>query len=205
MRGSFFTIKMKNFLILVICAICGSYIWAKDPSTTITSDRMEMLRFKTHNEFTFDGNVEMNSKDFTGSCEHMWVYTEIEPTVKLIPLWCYIFPLKETPIQFHNPLESSKKSNDSTTGIGQIKWIIARKNVFLKTQDPVTKEVKQATSGKAVIYPREGKMVLTENPVVHCSIQGTFRGGKITFFKTNERVLVEDTRPGQRSTVTLGE
>lgn len=195
---------MKHALYCFLILSCELLMALKEPSTTITSDRMEMLRFKSHNEFTFQGNVVLKGKVFSGSCEFMWVYTEMV-THPVVPLWYFLCPLKETPVEYHCWVQTCKKKEQENSGIGQIKRIVAQRNVYLKTEDPVTGEVKQSNSGKAVIYPREGKMVLTENPVVRCSLQGTFRGGKITFFRASDRILVENSKVGQRSTVTLGE
>lgn len=196
---------MKRTLSCLLFLSCALLMAVKEPSTTITSDRMEMLRFKSHNEFTFQGNVVLNGKDFSGSCEFMWVYTEMVTRPPVVPFWCLLCPLTKTSVEYYCWIQARKKKEPETSGIGQIKRIVAQKDVYLKTEDPATGEVKQSNSGKAVIYPREGKMVLTENPVVRCSLQGTFRGGKITFFKDSDRILVENSKIGQRSTVTLGE
>jgi lipopolysaccharide export system protein LptA len=75
----------------------------------------------------------------------------------------------------------------------------------LQVEDARSGEIRQATSQKAVIYPKEGKLVLMGHPVVRCSVQGLFRGDKITFFRDSERVVVENNQPGKRSQVLLSE
>ena len=199
--------KILNYLLFVFSPFI---LLASTPSTTITSDRMEMLRFKDHNEFTFWGKVQIRSKNFYGECEHMWVYSkpneprpialnhwfygQIAPSL-IIHRWSYLVPFKQV----------QEKQASSNEPIGQIKKIVASQRVFLEAQDPETGELKRANSEKADIFPGEGKMVLTENPVVHSSTQGTFRGGKITFYKHSGRIIVENPDHKQRSQVLLSE
>ncbi|MDR1254745.1 MAG: hypothetical protein LBJ78_01800 [Puniceicoccales bacterium] len=193
-------------------------------STIITSDQMEMRKKTSHNEFHFLGQVKMESKNFYGECDELFVYSLLNPPkISLSPLhWKYLVgmcgphkPLNRNllPWTYVNrdifyPISISLEDaspNRSIPTLGQIQKIIAYRNVFLETEDPNTGEIKRARSNKAVIYPNEGKMILTENPVVHCSQQGTFMGEKITFFKYAERVIVENNQPQQRATVILSE
>jgi len=199
--------KVLNYLLFVFSPFV---LLASTPSTTITSDRMEMLRFKDHNEFTFWGKVQIRSKNFYGECEHMWVYSKpTEPQSIALNCWFYgqIAPVLEISrwaylVQFKRIQAQQTSPNEP---IGQIKKIIATQHVFLEAQDPETGELKRANSEKADIFPGEGKMVLTENPVVHSSTQGTFRGGKITFYKHSGRIIVENPDKKQRSQVLLSE
>lgn len=201
---------MKNLLnyFLIICYPFS--VWSATPSTTITSDRMEMLRFKDHNEFTFWGKVQIRSKNFYGECEQMWVYSKPHES-KQIPLntWLYGQNIPSFKFVYWSYLSQFKQSQQTHTHhqepIGQIKKIIATKHVFLEAQDAETGELKQANAEKADIFPNEGKMVLTENPVVRSSTQGTFRGGKITFYKHSGRIIVENPDNAQRSQVLLSE
>ena len=199
---------IRNFIAFFICFVFLRELSAVEPSTSITSDRMEMLRFKDHNEFMFLGNVHIDSKTFVGSCESMWVYTQTnhkDDNFIFIP-FTYALTWKAANFSYFvygKKLLWMDEAEQRLSQMGQIKLIIAKRNVFLKTEDAVTKEVKQANSQRAVIYPLEEKMVLTENPVVRCSIQGTFKGGKITFYKSSDRVVVENPEQGQRSQVLL--
>lgn len=189
---------------------CPFIVLSAVPSTTITSDRMEMLRFKDHNEFTFWGKVQIRSRNFYGECEHMWVYSKPnEPQIVALKCWVYgqVTPVLEIPrwsylLQFK---QIQTKQTSPNEPIGQIKKIVATQRVFLEAQDADTGEVKRANSEKADIFPGEGKMVLMENPVVHSSTQGTFRGGKITFYKQSGRIIVENPDTKQRSQVLLSE
>lgn len=200
-------VNIKAFVLLFFVSF--SYLFARDPSTVITSDRMEMLRFKDHNEFIFDGNVCIKSINFSGSANRMWVYTvplckKSNSYINIKP-WLYVFKKQNVErIQFSyilKPIEESGKASQ----VGQIKLIVATQDVFLETQDINSGEIRRANSNRAVIYPGEGKMILTENPVVYCSKQGTFRGGRITFFKSSDRVIVENPVQGNRSQVLLSE
>ena len=199
---------VKQLLLCLFSAAFCNLLSAAKPSTTVTSDRMEMLRFEDHNEFLFVGNVQLNGKEFSGSCDRMWVRTQSEQQAKnnsVVPLWCFTRKFSEQPYKLFcclSPVDTHKTTLSPT---GQLKLIVAKGDVFLKTSDKETGETKQATAQKAVIYPNEGKMVLSENPVVKCSVQGTFRGEKITFFQNSGQVLVENSNAGGRAQVQLGE
>lgn len=185
-------------------------VFAVSPSTTITSDRMEMLRFKDHNEFTFWGKVQIRSKNFYGECEKMWVYTcsNTDKNINLV-IWHYGKNLSSFKLFHWNYLlplnQQDEKLSQSDKSIGQIKKIVATQHVLLEAQDNQTGELKRAYSEKADIFPNEGKMILTENPVVQSSQQGTFRGEKITFYKNSGRIIVENLDNKQRSQVLLSE
>ncbi|MDR0646857.1 MAG: hypothetical protein LBF43_00270 [Puniceicoccales bacterium] len=215
---------LRSFISINLLFLPYIYGLERTSSTIITSDQMEMLKKTSHNEFHFLGQVKMESKNFYGECDELFVYSLLSPPQISLPphYWRYLMgmcglhkPLNRNtlPWTYVNgdtfcPIPTSvgdASSHRSIPTIGQIQKIIAHRNVFLETEDPDTKEIKRARSNKAVIYPNEGKMILTENPVVHCSQQGTFMGEKITFFKYSERVIVENNQPQQRATVILSE
>ena len=178
---------------------------AVHPSTVITSEQMEMLRFKTHNAFTFSGNVRMKSDKIHGSADQVYVQSVDQNEARMEDLWNYgkLFTSKLPQMM---PFILAKFQTRLDLGaIGQLRVIVARHHVFLETYDEETGEVKKAQAQKAVVYPDEGKIVLTENPFVHCSIQGSFRGGKITFYKSKKQVVVENPTQGRRSQVLLSE
>ncbi len=198
---------IRSMVFLFICAI-KVRLYALDPSTVITSDRMEMLRFKDHNEFVFEGDVQIKNVNFFGSAGRMWVYmvpwTEREIPLK-ISFWVYGLTIPVIKKEMFSYILKRSETKDRSSQMGQIRLIIATQSVFLETQDGESGEVKRARANRAEIYPKEAKMVLTEDPVVHCSSQGTFRGGKITFYKSSERVIVENPEGGNRSQVVLSE
>jgi hypothetical protein len=215
---------LLSFIPLGLMCLPHIYGIERTSSTIITSDHMEMLRKTSHNEFHFLGQVKMESKNFYGECDELFVYSLLSPPkVSLSPFhrrhlismcgphkqlnrnflpWTYVNGDTFYPI--HISVEDASSYRSIPT-IGQIQKIIAYRNIFLETEDPNTGEIKRARSNKAVIYPDEGKMILTENPVVHCSQQGTFMGEKITFFKYSEHVIVENNQPQQRAKVILSE
>ena len=58
-------------------------------------------------------------------------------------------------------------------------------------------------TGKAEIYPQEGKVILLDSPVV-TDPQGSLAGYRITLLQGEQKVLVEKG-PGQRPKITLPE
>ena len=202
--------KVRTLIIGIVSLL--SMVFAKDPTTIISSDRMEMLKFYDHNEFMFEGNVQIKNVNFTGSGGRMWVYsvTHEHHTEEIVPALFYLikWEVKAFPqicfLNF-NLKRPNESAADSVSQLGQIKLIIAWDNVHLETEDKETGERKRSISGKAVVYPISMKMVLTENPSVYSSTQGAFRGGKITFYKNSGQIIVEEPEPGKRSQVFLEE
>ena len=199
----------RNVLALLLLAL-GVSLHAKEPSTVISSDRLKMLRFKDHNEFLFIGNVRIKNVNFSGTCARMWVFSvqAEQPHNWNFKPWFY----GTTPVQtklittcYLNFETASTNANAKFQQVGQIKTIIGWDQVHLETEDPISGEKKRSVSGKAVVYPSSGKMILSENPVVYSSTQGTFRGGKIVFYRSSKHIQVENAEPGQRSRVFLGE
>lgn len=201
---------IKRNVCLLLSLGLSAFLHAKEPSTVISSDRMKMLRFKDHNEFLFLGNVQIKNVNFSGTCERLWVFSVpseqghswnfnpwfygTHPVPAKLFTTCYLkFELVPT------------HTNEKLQQVGQIKIIVGWKQVHLETEDPVSGEKKRSFSDKAVVYPSSGKMILSENPVVYSSTQGTFRGGKIVFYRSSKHIQVENATPGQRSQVFLGE
>ena len=201
-------IKRNAFLLLSL--VLGGFLHAKEPSTVISSDRMRMLRFKDHNEFLFLGNVQIKNVNFSGSCERMWVFSvpaEQAHAWHFDP-WFYGFISVQKKVFTTCYLKfetTSTRTHEKLQQVGQIRIIIGWKQVHLETEDPVSGEKKRSVSDKAIVYPSSGKMILSENPVVYSSTQGTFRGGKIVFYRNSKHIQVENAEPGQRSRVFLGE
>lgn len=199
----------RNIFVLLSLAL-GAFLQAKEPSTVISSDRLKMLRFKDHNEFLFLGNVQIKNVNFSGTCERLWVFSvppEQSHAWNFKP-WLYGFSAVTEKFSTTCYLKFEATSTDTNAKlrqVGQIKMIIGWKQVHLETEDPVSGEKKRSVSDKAVVYPSSGKMILSENPVVYSSTQGTFRGGKIVFYRSSKHIQVENAEPGQRSRVFLGE
>lgn len=198
-------------MFVLLGLILSAFLNAKEPSTVISSDRMRMLRFKDHNEFLFLGNVRIKNTNFSGTCERMWVFSVPSEQSHAwdSKIWLYGFnathaklPTVACSLNFEAIFGNTKAKLQQ---VGQIKVIIGWKQVHLETEDPVSGEKKRSFSEKAVVYPGSGKMILSENPVVYSSTQGTFRGGKIVFYRASKHIQVENAEPGKRSQVFLGE
>ena len=66
----------------------------------------------------------------------------------------------------------------------------------------IKEKERTATAGQAEIYPKEGRIVLSDNPVVQDK-EGTLRGYRMTLYRSERRAVVEGAPGGQRPTVTL--
>ena len=202
----------KIWIFIFFVAFIGPSLVAKDPSTVISSDRMKMLKFFDHNEFLFEGNVQIKNVNFSGSGGRMWVYSVTHEQIMedVVPRWFCLMPWNVKSLTLVCFLNFNFQKIDegklaSVSQLGQIKLIIAWDNVQLETEDKKTGERKRSVSGKAIIYPLSMKMVLSENPFVYSSVQGAFHGGKITFYKNSGQIVVEESQPGKRSKVFLDE
>ncbi len=90
-----------------------------------------------------------------------------------------------------------QSSPQATVGqIGAIVLIIAKGNVKIEQAGRV------ATSGRAELFPRDGKVILTDKPVV-TDAQGVVSGHRMTLLKGERRALVEGGPSGDRPKVTL--
>lgn len=88
----------------------------------------------------------------------------------------------------------------STLGItttGSINYITAKGNVVVEQQNRI------ATSGRADIFPAEGKIIFSDHPEV-TNAEGVVTGERITLFQDQSRMVVEGgTNNKQRPTITL--
>ena len=183
---------------------------AKEPSTVISSDRLRMLRFKDHNEFLFLGNVQIKNNNFSGDCGRMWVFSVAPEQSHTwnFKFWLYGFNRAQRESKIVSLVNFETRFSNTNTKfqqVGQIRIIIGWQQVHLETEDPVSGEKKRSFSEKAVVYLDSSKMILSENPVVYSSTQGTFRGDKIVFYRNSKHIQIENTAPGKRSQVFLGE
>ena len=86
---------------------------------------------------------------------------------------------------------------DRAPDIEGISKVIAIGNVKIQ------EEQRTATAGRAEIYPKEGKIVLTDNPIVEDN-EGIVRGYRMTLYRNQRRAMVEGSMPdGERPTVLL--
>lgn len=93
---------------------------------------------------------------------------------------------------------SKKSSGESSKlgGINSFEKITGIGNIRITQQDKII------TAGHVVIFPDEGKVVLTENPQV-TDTQGTVKGHRIIFYKNDGKAYVEGTPGGERPKIIL--
>src|SRR5690625_7813683 len=80
--------------------------------------------------------------------------------------------------------EKSKNEDPIEDELGRIQRIYAIGNVRVVQGD------REATSGRAEVFPREGRVVLTENPVLR-NEDGRVSGARITFLQGEGEAIVE--------------
>lgn len=93
------------------------------------------------------------------------------------------------------------KAGEAVGDVGAIQKIIMKGTVRMMQSG------RDAEAGHAEIYPREGKVVLTDNPKVTDS-EGTVTGYRMTLFRDQRSALVEGAPEGEsggggRPTITL--
>lgn len=93
---------------------------------------------------------------------------------------------------------SGRQATESETvgDVGAIKSIVMKGNVVL------VQSGRRAEAGRADIYPREGKVVLSENPKVVDS-EGTVTGHRMTLYRGERKALVEGIPGGDRPRIQL--
>lgn len=91
---------------------------------------------------------------------------------------------------------SRKSEGSDTLEMEGVKRITAVGNVRIEQDGRV------ATGGKAEIFPKEGKIVLEENPVV-VDKHGEVTGHRIVFYRGSNKAHVEGGPSGERPTITL--
>lgn len=95
----------------------------------------------------------------------------------------------------------SAKSEDQSEGvaeIGSIQMIVAAGNVRMEQEGRV------ATSGRAELFPQEGRVVLLDSPVIH-DLHGTGTGARIILYQGEGRAVIEgdDEQPVRITLPTL--
>jgi len=90
--------------------------------------------------------------------------------------------------------EPTEEGDD--TGFGAIDLVEATGSVRIR------QDTREATAGKALIYPAEDRVVLEDDPVVR-DAKGTVRGYRMILFGKTQKITVEPGPGGQRPTVEL--
>jgi lipopolysaccharide export system protein LptA len=149
---------------------------AAPSKTTITSQTLEMVSGVTDNIFYFSKNVHVVGTDLDMKADQMVV----------------------------TALHEADEQNDISRAIpsgknkmGTIEKIVAVGNVHILQQG------RESFSGHAEFFPKDSKVILTEDPRVIDS-QAIVTGWRITLFQNDKRVIVEqDPAGGARPTVNL--
>lgn len=116
-------------------------------------------------------------------CEYLW-----EDTKNLFSFYGNVHIIANNLTVFCDQVDaySIKESSDkeSTIEIGTFEKIIAIGNVVIQQSG------RRAEAGKVEILPLEGKIILTEDPVIFEN-QVEVRGDKMTLFRGERRAVVE--------------
>ncbi len=142
-------------------------------STEISSERMEMENKPTLNIFKFYENVHVIGENLNLISDYMEVNADRNASGK------------ESPQALTPPPQMGAISQITATGHVKIE-----------------QEGRTAICGRAEIFPREGKIVLTENPIL-VDNNGRVEGFKITLFKDDRKALIDPYPEGGRTKVIL--
>ncbi|OHE71161.1 MAG: hypothetical protein A2007_04630 [Verrucomicrobia bacterium GWC2_42_7] len=94
--------------------------------------------------------------------------------------------------------DNSSQKENLKGEVGKIEKIIARKNVRIEQRGRI------ATAGCAELFPQEGKVILSDTPIIEDAQQGKVAGKRITLFQGERRVLIEgDEMSSHRPTIVL--
>src|SRR5690606_27055627 len=91
--------------------------------------------------------------------------------------------------------EQEKKPSGGPPEIGRMEKIVATGNVHIE------QEGREGRAGRAEIFLIEGRIVLTESPVIR-NEHGNVSGYRITFIQGETQAIVE-SGPGQRARIVL--
>lgn len=141
---------------------------AEGPPTVIESDHLKMTTLEEETRFIFSENVKVTTTDMTVFCDRLEVFAgRQDGSEEPAPA-----PATEDPAE------------DEMSKLGRIDRIHAIGNVRILQED------REATSGRAEVFPQEGRVVLTENPILR-NEQGKVSGGRITFYQGEREAVVE--------------
>ena len=164
-----------------------------DP-TVIDSDRLEMESGEEETRFIFSGNVSVTGNNLVVLCDRLEVTTARFEEDGESP---------ENPASGETPepdsAQAARTGGSATAAnpadLGRLRVILATGNVR------ITQDGREATAGRAELRPREGLIILTENPVFR-DAQGTVSGPRIVLDQNRSQAVVEGTTE-QRARVTL--
>ncbi|HLS28141.1 MAG TPA: LptA/OstA family protein [Opitutales bacterium] len=139
--------------------------------TVIESDHLKMTTLDDETQFIFSENVSITTTDMTVYCDRLEVFAGR-------------LDVNEKAAREKADSEKSKNEDPIEEELGRIQRIYAIGNVRVVQGD------REATSGRAEVFPREGRVVLTENPVLR-NEDGRVSGARITFLQGEGEAIVE--------------
>lgn len=139
--------------------------------TVIESDHLKMTTLDDETQFIFSENVSITTTDMTVYCDRLEVFAGR-------------LDVNEKAAREKADSEKSKNEDPIEDELGRIQRIYAIGNVRVVQGD------REATSGRAEVFPREGRVVLTENPVLR-NEDGRVSGARITFLQGEGEAIVE--------------
>ena len=144
--------------------------------TVIETDHAEMVTRDGQTHLVLTGNVKITGNNLVVLCDQMEVFT-----------------VRREPEEEEGKQEDP--SGITSPEFGQMEKIIAIGNVQIE------QEGRQGQAGRAEIYLIEGRIELTESPVISDE-NGTVSGHRITFNQGEARAVVE-AGEGQRARIVL--
>lgn len=140
---------------------------AENSPTVIESDHLKMTTLDDETKFIFSENVSITTTDMTVYCDRLEVFAG------------------RLDLDEKSAADKNVKDEDQIQEeLGRIQRIYAIGNVRVIQGD------REATSGRAEVFPREGKVVLTENPILR-NEDGRVSGARITFLQGEGEAIVE--------------
>lgn len=138
------------------------------PPTVIDSDHLKMTKLEEETHFIFSNNVKVTTTDMTIFCDRLEVFAGRQ---------------EET---------AGEETDEETSELGRLQKIVAMGNVRILQED------REATSGRAEVFPREGRIELTEKPVLR-NAQGRISGARIIFYQGEQEaeVLSDESQPSR--------
>lgn len=154
----------------VLALMLGPVAFA-EVTTTVTADAPQEETVITSDQFEMKGGETEN---------YFYFYGNVKVTGTNLDATCE---------EMEVVANRQAKSDAAVGDVGGIKSIVMKRNVVLKQSGRV------AEAGRADIFPREGKVVLSENPKVTDS-EGTVTGFRMTLSKGEKKVTVEGDPSG---------
>jgi hypothetical protein len=171
----------KRFICLLFALFCMHGVFGASESsvgkvTEITSDRLEMENKESGNHFRFYDNVRVLGDNLSVACNYLEVVSE-----------------RAVKNKASAPVAAEAVGAPQ---MGAIMKITAKDHVRIEQAGRV------ATCGLAEIFPRDGKLILTESPIL-TDANGRVEGHRIVLFKDERRAIVDPYPQGGRTKVVL--